>query len=425
MTQDPLHLLCIEPRFPGRLGGVADWLVRRRGYRAWFLCRQADPPEHWPEAVGGGLDVIQFGVGGVAREPSAAWVRGLERGLCYAYGAWEVLDARRFRPVDLVLGRSAGLGSTLFAPLAYPGVPIAQYVDYYVHPHANDLAGDDEPNLPPEYVHWRRSANAMDLLDLENGVNPWAATDWQRRLFPSEYRDEFLVLHDGIDAARFATDRNGGGHRSRSIAGRSIPGGTKVVTFLARRLERLRGFDHFLTLANRLIAERADVLCIAVGGGPVDRMLDIPMHGRNYGAVALADQPPPDPSRFWTLGHMAPAVVAELLAASDLHVVASRPYPVARSTLEAMASGAVVLALDNEPIREVIDPGRNGLLVPIDDPDAAFRAAMAALDDPAGHRPLGGAAVETIREHYDREVTMPRLADWFTSLVTERHKVRS
>ena len=30
MTQDPLHVLWIEPSFPGRLGAVADWLVRRR-----------------------------------------------------------------------------------------------------------------------------------------------------------------------------------------------------------------------------------------------------------------------------------------------------------------------------------------------------------------------------------------------------------
>src|SRR6185436_19969160 len=108
MSQDPLHLVCIEPRFPGRLGAVADWLVRKRGYRCWFYCNTADAPEQWPESVGKGMDVVTFGVGGVAREPSAAWTRGLERGLCYAYGCWEVLGPRPPRPVDLVLCRSAG-----------------------------------------------------------------------------------------------------------------------------------------------------------------------------------------------------------------------------------------------------------------------------------------------------------------------------
>jgi hypothetical protein len=41
MAQDPLALLCIEPCFPGRLGAVADWLVRRRGYRCQFYCANA------------------------------------------------------------------------------------------------------------------------------------------------------------------------------------------------------------------------------------------------------------------------------------------------------------------------------------------------------------------------------------------------
>src|SRR5207244_3515800 len=114
MAEAPLHLLCIEPTFPGRLGAVADWLVRRRGYRCRFYCRTAAPAAFWPEAAGKGLDVVTFPVGGVAVEPSVSWTRVLERGLCYAYGCWEVLEARRPRPIDLVLGRSAGLGSTLF-----------------------------------------------------------------------------------------------------------------------------------------------------------------------------------------------------------------------------------------------------------------------------------------------------------------------
>ena len=45
MPQDPLSLLCIEPRFPGTLGAVADWLVRKRGYRCQFYCHAADGPE--------------------------------------------------------------------------------------------------------------------------------------------------------------------------------------------------------------------------------------------------------------------------------------------------------------------------------------------------------------------------------------------
>ena len=168
MAQDPLHVLWVEPHFPGRLGAVADWLVRRRGYRCWFYCHTAEPREHWPASVGQGLEVQVFGVGGVAREQAVAWSRTLERSLCYSYGCWEVLEARRPRPIDLIVGRSAGLGSTLFAPVYAPAPrPWSTSSTITSTPASNDLADEAGADAPPAYIHWRRSANAIELLDLE------------------------------------------------------------------------------------------------------------------------------------------------------------------------------------------------------------------------------------------------------------------
>jgi hypothetical protein len=404
--QGPLSLVCVEPRFPGRLGAVCDWLVRKRGYRVRFFCAGAEPREHWPESVGRGLDVVVFSVGGVAREAAAHWTRTLERGLCYAFGCWEVLEGRRPRPVDLVLGRSAGLGSTLFAPVHLPGAPVVNLFDYFYHAHRHDLAEAELAGAPAEYFYWRRGANAVDLLDLENGVTPWAATAWQRDLYPAAYRDDFVVVHPGVDPDRFRR----GEHRQRRVAGRAIPDGAKVVTFVARGLDRVRGFDRFVRLANRLLALYADVICVAAGAPTAPRGLDVEHYGRDYAAHVLGRTPPYDSARFWSLGFVPPATVAELLAASDLHVYPSRTYPVAASLLEAMASGRVALAWDSEPVREVLTPGRDGLLVPPDDEDEALRLARAALDDPADHAPLGEAAAALVRERYAQDVTLPRLA---------------
>ena len=416
MSQDPLHLLCIEPRFPGRLGAVADWLVRTRGYRCQFYFNSADPAECWPQSVGKGLELVQFNVGGVAREPSVHWTRQLERGLCYAYGCWEVLDARRPRPVDVVLGRSAGLGSTLFVPVYLPGVPIVNLFDYFYQPHANDLAGDAGPDTPPEYFHWRRSASAMELLDLENGVAPWTLTNWQRDLFPMEYRDDFEVLYDGVDTRRFVRRASG----PRQVAGRAIPAETRVVSFIARSLDRTRGFDRFVELANRLLRARSDVLCVVVGGAVVHRALDVEFYNRDYRTHVLGATPLVDPERIWFLNEVTPSVVAELLAMSDLHVYLSRPYVVSHSLVEAMASGCVVFAADTPPAREFITHGVTGLLVPPGDADAWEQQARAVLDDPAQFRSLGEAAAALVRERFDREVTIPTLATLFDRLVADR-----
>jgi glycosyltransferase involved in cell wall biosynthesis len=416
MLQDPLHLLCIEPHFPGRLGAVADWLVRRRGYRCQFYCHGAEPQEHWPESVGKGLDLVHFNVGGVARESVVPWTRQLERGLCYAYGCWEVLEKQRPRLVDVVLGRSAGLGSTLFASVSLPGVPVVNLFDYFTHPRVHDLAKEMAPDTAPEYAQWRRASNAMDLLDLENDVTAWTPTCWQRDLYPPEYRPDFMVLYDGVDTQRFRR-RSGD---ARLVAGRAIPPERRVVSFVARSLDQLRGFDRFMVLANRLQKARADVLCVVVGGSLVHHWLDVQSYNQDYRAKVLDRTPPFDPQRFWFLGSVTQNIVAELLAASDLHVYASRPYVVSRSLLEAMSTGAVILAWDTDPVRELLTHGRTGLLVKAEDVDFAERQALAVLADPAAHRPVGDAAAALVRERYAHDVTLPALGAQFARLVEKR-----
>jgi glycosyltransferase involved in cell wall biosynthesis len=414
MAQDPLCLLCVEPYFPGRLGAVADWLIRRRGYRVHFYCHQVEPQELWPETVGRGLELITYNVGGVAKETSVHWSRGLERGLCYAYGAWEVYDVRRPRPVDLVLGRSVGLGSNLFSSVSYPGVPRVNFYDYYYLAHQHDLAGEAPPETPAEYFLWRKSANAMDLLDLENGGTPWAPTSWQRDLYPPEYRDDFTVLYDGVDSRKFTRAHE----RPRNFLGRSIEPGMKVVSFVCNAPDSLRGFERFVALSNRLLKTRSDVVCVVIGGGPVSRMLDVRYHSQNYVKICLENDPPADPARFWNLGLCAPNVVAELLNSSDVHVYPSRPYSVATSMVEAMSSGSVVLAWDSDPVREFVDDGETGLIVPPDDLDAAEKAANAILDDVDRREAIGAAAAKAVRQRFSQDVCLPKLAEMFDRLRT-------
>jgi glycosyltransferase involved in cell wall biosynthesis len=418
MAQEPLHVLWVEPHFPGRLGAVADWLVSKRGYRATFYCHTADPRAVWPASVGKGLDVQTFGVGGIAREPAVSWSRALERSLCYSYGCWEVLEKRRPRPIDLIVGRSMALGSSLFAPVYWPAAPLVNFLDYYYHAHRHDLAGEAGPDTPPAYFHWRRSMTAIDLLDLEQADLGWTPTEWQRQLFPAEYRDSFLVLHDGIDTRRFNPSSRlaAAGGRMRSIAGRVIPASTRVVSFVARSLDRVRGFDRFFNLANSLMQARGDVVCVVVGDPVVRRGLDVVFHNQDYPAHLMAKTAVHDPGRFWSLGPSSPAVVAEVLAASDLHVAPSRPYPIARSLLEAMASGCVVLASDTEPHREALSDAQTALLVGEHDEPALVRQALAVLSDPGQHRPLGIAGSRMVLETYSQDNCMPRLAEKFAAL---------
>jgi glycosyltransferase involved in cell wall biosynthesis len=253
----------------------------------------------------------------------------------------------------------------------------------------------------------------MDLIELEAGITPWIPTCWQRELYPKEYRDDFVVLYDGVDTRRCR--RSAGG--PRTVAGRQIPADVRVITFVADRLEKLRGFDRFVELANRLLRARSDVLCIAVGGSPVRRGLDVQFYNQDFGAYVLSRSAPADPSRFWCLGAVPQTTVAELLAISDLHVYPSRTFAVARSAVEALSSGCIVLAADNEPVREFITHGETGLLVDAADLDAWEREALAVLAQPATYRAVGDAAAVMVREKYAQDVTLPQLAELFDRLL--------
>jgi glycosyltransferase involved in cell wall biosynthesis len=169
-------------------------------------------------------------------------------------------------------------------------------------------------------------------------------------------------------------------------------------------------------LANRLLRARSDVICAVAGGPIVQRGLDVQFFNKDYRAHLLAQTPLHDPSRVWFLEMAEPGVVADLLTASDLHVYPSRPYPVARSLLEALAAGCVVLASATEPVREFVTDGQSGLLVPAADSDAWEKQALAVLEDSAAHRPLGEAAAKRVREQYAFDMTLPRLAEWFDRL---------
>ena len=152
----------------------------------------------------GGMEVISFGVGGVAREGSVAWQRSLERSLCYSFGAWEVVDKRRPRPVDVVLGRSDGLGSSLFSPVSAPRTPIVQFFDYYYHARKYDLADEAGSGSASGGLLSLAAGGQRDRSPRPRerrrplGARPPGSATCTR---PSIDAD-FFVLHDGVDARR-------------------------------------------------------------------------------------------------------------------------------------------------------------------------------------------------------------------------------
>ena len=402
MAECPLHVVWVEPRFPGRLGVVADWLTSKRGYRSTFYCQRADPPEFWPNSVGHGLELRGYVVGGAALETAVTWQRTLERGLCHAFAFYEALERDRIRPIDVIIGRSHGLGSALFAQAHAPRTPVVQWMDAYIPTRQNDLDAGLHSNPPDAQNRWRRSTGAMDLLDLENAQVGICGSNWERESFPAEYRDSLTVIPEGVDLRRFQIVP-----RTNSAL--------KVITFAARTLDRVRGFDRFVTIVDQLMNVRHDIHVKVLGDEVVDRPLDIQWHGRNHARKLLANLNDSIPMQL--RGFVTQTDLADVLCQSTLHLDPSRVHSVPQTTLEAMAAGAVVLASDTPAHREVITSGVNGFLINAEDTDAWVRVATELLEDPSHCRTIGLAARESIRVSFDRDQTLSRLAKLLEGLI--------
>jgi glycosyltransferase involved in cell wall biosynthesis len=119
-----------------------------------------------------------------------------------------------------------------------------------------------------------------------------------------------------------------------------------------------------------------------------------------------------DLSRFIFLGHIEPVRLDEILGRSDLHFYLSVPFVLFWSLINALACGCVVLGSDVEPVCEVIEPGRCGLLEPLFDIERLTETALRVLEDPSAYRPLGQAARALVEAKYSLEVCIPELKDY-------------
>jgi glycosyltransferase involved in cell wall biosynthesis len=282
------------------------------------------------------------------------------------------------------------------------------YFEYYYHPHGSDM--DYRPEFPPTELDFLRSRarNAMILLDLDACAHGYSPTAWQRDLLPAAWRSKVDVIHDGVDTALW--------HRQavpRRIGGETIPDDVRIVTYVARGLEAMRGFDVFVRVANRIAAEMSNVLFVVVGGDRVHYGNDLRhVNAKSFREHVLATEKP-DLSRFRFLGLVPGPTLAEIFSVSDLHVYLTVPFVLSWSLLDALACESVVLGANVAPVREVIRDGANGLLRDFSDVDALTEAALGVLRDPAAYRPLGHAGRALVEETYSLAVTYPRLRALF------------
>ncbi|MGH2604541.1 MAG: glycosyltransferase, partial [Dehalococcoidia bacterium] len=119
------------------------------------------------------------------------------------------------------------------------------------------------------------------------------------------------------------------------------------------------------------------------------------------------------------------ARVAELLPAFDLFLLTSVPRSegVPTVVLEAMSCGIPVVATDVGAVREVVEDGVTGFVVPPLDPAAIARATLRLLQDPDLRRRMGEEGRRRAVQRYDVQVCADTHVRAFQAAI-EHHRAR-
>jgi glycosyltransferase involved in cell wall biosynthesis len=391
-----MHVLFVHQNFPAQFGHVAAYLARQKGFRCTFLSQQ-------PPGISDGIERLQYRLRGGATPQTHYCSRTFENAVWHSHAAYEALAARPDLRPDLVVAHSGFLSSAFLRELY--DCPVVNYFEYFYRTRGADM--DFRPDFPcsADARLRARTRNAGLLLDLDDCDAGYSPTRWQHALLPAVYRPKVRVIFDGIDTTVW---RHLPG-LPRRLGERALPEGVRLVSYAARGMESIRGFDVFMKAANILCRRRKDVFFVVAGEDRVCYGGDAEFTGgRSFKEWVLA-QGDYDLSRFLFTGLLPAAQLAQLLNLTDLHIYLTVPFVLSWSLMDALACGATVLASDTPPVREMVAHGQNGLLTDFFDAEALADAAEQVLDAPQDYKPLGRAGVEMIRAKYSLEVCLPRM----------------
>ncbi len=165
----------------------------------------------------------------------------------------------------------------------------------------------------------------------------------------------------------------------------STPDGNPLILALGRCHEN-KGFDILL----RALSLMPDVWLWVAGDGPLRESLE-----RQADSLSLSNR-----VRF--LGWRED--VKPLLAAADIFVCPSRLEPLGNVVIEAWASKIPIVAAAADGPVQLITPGENGLIVPLEDPMALASSIQTLIKNPELVNRLVGSGYNTFTKHYTEEL---------------------
>jgi glycosyltransferase involved in cell wall biosynthesis len=333
-----MRVLFLHPNFPGQFQVSAAHLAAR-GHEVVSLCQT-----HYGRLLPGVRRVRLKGhLGNEVLDDRK--MSPLHRSLALAeqfLRGMRTLESQGFQP-DVVVSHS-GWGCGLHTGLVWPSARRVAYVEWWFADDAELLRFDpDDPwlGLHGGKALGLRQRNLPLALELVEAHRLIAPTAWQRRQLPPSLRERCAVLPDGVDLRRFRPAR-----QPRQ--------GAPLLTYGTRGMEAMRGFPQFIRELPAVLGRWGELTVEIAGEDRISYGGKAPKDGfRAWAEAQLGPWLATGRVRF--LGRLAPPHYERWLRRTWVHVYLTAPYVLSWSLLEAMASGACLVASDVAPVREFLD----------------------------------------------------------------------
>jgi glycosyltransferase involved in cell wall biosynthesis len=158
-----------------------------------------------------------------------------------------------------------------------------------------------------------------------------------------------------------------------------------------------------------------DAIAVVAARRPRAVLLIAGRDGNASAALARQHARSPAAGRIRFLGHRDD--VPDLLAAADVFAFPSLYEGTGGAVIEAMGLGLPIVTSDIAAMREVVDAGRNALLVPPHAPGPLADAVLALLEDPARRLAFGARSREIFEARFTLERSTRRMVELYGRVI--------
>jgi len=279
------------------------------------------------------------------------------------------------------------------------------YAEFFV---PSDIAARKEWPLHESMRALNEQWREKSLADAESADAIIVPTHYAKTKWPNKVQDKVHVVFDGIDTVHLARDRiDRLSQYGRSIR-KSHPG-KKLVGYVGRTTESVRGFDSWMKAYVKLRRRRDDIHFVVFGQ---DKTIQRGCGSEHYYGIRSF--------RKWTLDLLG-LVEDELTditwipyldlyhylsVVKELNLVIYPMYGMFGnwSLFQSLQMGAPMVASSRAYLPEVFCHGENGFLVDPDDIDGIVRHALAVLESPELEQKFRQNAIATIAERFSADV---------------------